>query len=184
MQQQYNLTLLRNQKLKNSLEKALGRLKSGEGFDSKNTEVVETTVGETAVGETAVGETIKIHQTTSPNEPKNPEKWKILGFANRRYKDIAEIWYEQMTALGYTEHYVAALDNNTFVKFQNLNFRVILAEETEFDRMKKEQVEAGVDGAAQGWISGLWLRRLRTAADQMRQGYNVFISDVDTGVVL
>ena len=38
--------------------------------------------------------------------------WKILAFCDVDQIPLAEIWYNQLTKLGYDEHEIAALDNN------------------------------------------------------------------------
>eukprot|EP00592_Proboscia_alata_P000465 CAMPEP_0194369594 /NCGR_PEP_ID=MMETSP0174-20130528/17914_1 /TAXON_ID=216777 /ORGANISM="Proboscia alata, Strain PI-D3" /LENGTH=481 /DNA_ID=CAMNT_0039146637 /DNA_START=45 /DNA_END=1490 /DNA_ORIENTATION=- len=59
------------------------------------------------------------HKHTSATERRNQTK--ILGFSDFGYKEIAVRWYTELSQLGYTEHVIVALDDETveYLKAKN-----------------------------------------------------------------
>ena len=52
-----------------------------------------------------------------------PLKLKIIAFSDINYAPLAEMWYDSLTRLGYTDHVLVALDTPAFDQFKAGNRR-------------------------------------------------------------
>ena len=43
------------------------------------------------------------------------------------YLSIAKLWYEQLTALGYTQHVIVTLDEETFAALENTKYSALVS---------------------------------------------------------
>jgi hypothetical protein len=55
---------------------------------------------------------------------KKTSRLKIVGFSDYVYIDAAKMWYDKLTSLGYEEHVVVAVDNETLDELKSENYRV------------------------------------------------------------
>ncbi|KAL9180368.1 hypothetical protein ACHAXT_008338 [Thalassiosira profunda] len=95
---------------------------------------------------------------------------KILGFTDRNYLPIAKVWYSRLTALGYTEHYIVAHDEQSYDALSvDGMFRVIPCV------IKNPDYARPVRGLWQQIMSA----RLHLTMDLLRNGTHVLITDVD-----
>ena len=53
---------------------------------------------------------------------------KILGFASFDYREDARSWYQELEHLGYNEHWLIAMDSDTFGYCQKQNMRCKMLE--------------------------------------------------------
>lgn len=110
---------------------------------------------------------------------------KILGFANSAYKEIAFRWYQEMSSLGYTNHYVIAADNETVTYFHEKNMRYdYLNTERKGWVWGKDTCSNMTSSMTQGKISqtsrrNMFASRWYYTMNQLKMGYHVFITDVD-----
>ena len=95
-----------------------------------------------------------------------PEQWLIIAFTNLNYLDVAKIWYNQLSTLGYNSHVLIALNNATFEALKNTEYRTKRAH-SEFFFTEKG-------------LHDLWLLRWKTVLGLMNQGHNVFLNDADS----
>lgn len=104
-----------------------------------------------------------IHSIYDNYHPKTND-WMIIGFTSLSYIPAAIVWYEQLTALGYTNHYLIPTDKVTHQYFQNnlTSYRI----DTPYDALEVK--------------SNIWRTRLTTLYKFIKNGKNVFISDVDS----
>ena len=101
----------------------------------------------------------------------------ILGFADFSYLPVAKIWYNQLTSLGYKNHFIVALDP---AAYQNLtesdNFhRTLGSTEFAFSHNRRFSGIQGKGGFDK--IMGFRQQFLKSLVDL---GYNVLATDVDT----
>ena len=111
----------------------------------------------------------KIIQASPENVNKN---WIIIAFSDSTYYPAARIWYNQLKALGYENHYLIALDDQVYEKCLSENIRTKKAS-SDFNRDPKSLGPSGK-------LSRLWSIRLTTIFNLLRTNVNVFISDVDS----
>ena len=100
---------------------------------------------------------------------KSQKKWTIIAFSNKAYIPPAETWYNQLTKIGYKNHKVVSMDDDTFDYFQNKNMRVINAT---FPPRKKKRMNK--------FRQYIFALRFATISQLLKSGQNVFISDVDS----
>lgn len=91
--------------------------------------------------------------------------WTIIAFSDIKYAPIARIWYNQLAELGYTEHRIGALDRQTYDVLKADSYRVILTNE-------KLPVTK--------FLRTIWKVRIVTILKLLEEGFNVFVSDVDS----
>ena len=122
------------------------------------------------------------HSTNPPLKPplkpltNQKGRWKIVAFASSNYLGITKAWYERLTNLGYTEHVVAAMDDEIFTALAKLGYRV-----EDHVVSPTEATEPGEP--VRGWgrhLWKLWRYRLAYVNRQTQMGRNVFLVDVDT----
>lgn len=109
--------------------------------------------------------------------PKN-KGWIIIGFANFEYLLPAKIWYNQLASLGYTEHAIVALDSKTYEILKNdEKYRVLPAPES---GRYLDQPVLGEDYTGSMFLKTIWSIRFEKTRDLLREGYNVFLTDIDS----
>lgn len=89
--------------------------------------------------------------------------WVILGFADIRYLLVAKMWYDRLSALGYEDHVIMALDVSLYENLIKKNYRCEIAADT-----------------IKGEISDIWKLRFEVRLKYLRRGINVFVTDVDS----
>jgi len=62
-----------------------------------------------------------LHQPHLNSEPKLYTTYKIIGFSDYNYRDVALKWYQRLSDLGYNEHVLIAYDNAMADYLQSLN---------------------------------------------------------------
>ena len=113
------------------------------------------------------------YQYNSIQETFNPqyrEDWRILGFTNMKYVDVAKIWYMQLYKLGYRNHRLAALDYTTYNYLNNFtDFQggIIYA----YGAKERKSLLGG---------KSIWQVRIDTVLEQLESGMNIFVIDVDS----
>ena len=111
---------------------------------------------------------------SSSTDPGGP--WKIVAFASHNYLGIATAWYDRLSALGYTEHVVAAMDERLFDVLASRGYRV---EDHVVSPSEKPEPGEPVPGWGRH-LWKLWRYRLSYVLRQTQLGRNVFLVDVDT----
>ena len=118
--------------------------------------------------------------TTAPSNARaafnQKGQWKIVAFASSNYLGITKAWYDRLTDLGYTEHVVAAMDDQIFAALAQLGYRV-----EDHVVSPSEKPEPGEP--VKGWgrhLWKLWRYRLAYVNRQTQMGRSVFLVDVDT----
>lgn len=109
---------------------------------------------------------ISAKHSSPDSSSSNSEKWIIIAFSDITYIEVAKIWYNQLTKLGYSEHKIAALDHETYVTLKEDSYRVMLTNE-KLERSGRV-------------LKLIWKIRLMTLNSLLKEGYNVMISDVDS----
>ena len=92
--------------------------------------------------------------------------WVILAFCDVDQIPLAEIWYSQLTKLGYQQHMIASLDTSVFQHFESINKRVYSATPK---LPKNKRLKAK-------YISSI---RVNTVFNFLNDGYNLFISGIE-----
>lgn len=104
--------------------------------------------------------------------------WKIIAFTDKNYLPIAQIWYQQMTDLGYKEHYLVALDYKSLDFLKNNNYRYQKA--VEF-LPKSATKQSNNNKPNKQVLSSIWKIRLKTIQSILiNEKTNLFITDVDS----
>mmetsp|Transcript_34712 Transcript_34712/g.83896 ORF Transcript_34712/g.83896 Transcript_34712/m.83896 type:complete len:395 (-) Transcript_34712:655-1839(-) len=94
---------------------------------------------------------------------------KILGFTDFNYLPVSRYWYERLTALGYTEHYLVAHDEGTYKALHANNIRVFpcFIKNANYDQK----------------VMDVWQRvmsaRLHFTMELLQNGTHLLITDVD-----
>ena len=110
--------------------------------------------------------------------------WIIIGLCTESYIPVAKIWYHQLSALGYKEHYIVALDKTTFDHFNDpktkdtilkTNYRVhkgsSFVDSTLNLKIKEERDKM---------VRSIWPIRFATIHNYLKKGQNVMVSDIDS----
>ena len=97
----------------------------------------------------------------------NYKNWLIIVFTNLDYLEVAKIWYDQLTSLGYKSHTIVALNEETFEALEGSEYRSIRA-------FSELTFVAGFS------LHDLWLLRWKTVLGLINQGHNVFLNDADS----
>lgn len=107
--------------------------------------------------------------------PHLKSSWMVVCFSNIKYIEIVKIWYKQLEALGYTNHFIVAMDTETFDvlsgKLQSSN-----VSSTKYRVIKSVRPY----NATRQSLHNLWAIRLRTIHQLLSLSVNVFTSDSDT----
>ena len=94
-----------------------------------------------------------------------PHDWRIVGFANAAYEDVAKLWYYRLQNLGYDYHHIVAVDDEVYDKFSRAGLRV--------ERAPDFTLVKGAD------LGSFWQFRLRYLLETLKRGQNVLMSDLD-----
>ena len=89
--------------------------------------------------------------------------WVILGFTDIRYLPVAKMWYDRLSALGYEDHVIMALDISSYENLIRSNYRCEIVADT-----------------IKGEFSNIWKLRFEVPLKYLRRGINVFVTDVDS----
>ena len=108
---------------------------------------------------------VKILVNTVPSSARQGNEWIIIAFTDERYLPVSKLWYNRLSSLGYENHHLLALDIISFKDLMKNNFRC-------------EKVSNSV--ADEVGFSGIWRLRFQIPLLYLKNGKNVFISDVDT----
>ena len=131
-------------------------------------------LGEQEIAVNAV--TTKAASGTGGGDERRSDDWKIVAFSSHNYLGITERWYDRLTDLGYTEHVVAAMDEQLFDALAAKGYRV-----EDHVVSPTEKLEPGEP--VPGWgrhLWKLWRYRLSYALRQTQLGRSIFLVDVDT----
>ena len=101
-------------------------------------------------------------------------QWIIIAFSDRNYLDIAKLWYDQMSDIGYKNHYIACLDSSTYKSFQNIRYQSFPVIGGNKMRDKMSQIRKIRDKKRL-----IWKTRINTMEILLNHGLNVFLSDID-----
>ena len=103
--------------------------------------------------------------------------WRILGFTSFGYHQTAEMWYNQLSTLGYDTHYMVALDEASHTLMTRKGYRVLNAIMDKNRRDGKlQQVSMQLE---QTYLRETWAVRLKVVLNKLLDGYNVYVSDTD-----
>lgn len=92
-------------------------------------------------------------------------KWVVIAFTDFSYLPISKLWYKQLTYLGYSNHFLVAIDYKAFTELTNENYRTVLAH-----RLYEQDQP----------FANLWKIRIEFIHSLLKNGKNVFLSDVDS----
>ena len=112
------------------------------------------------------------HNNTTLNAVKL-NNTKIVAVANSEYKEIALMWHEQMTKLGYTTHVVATVDEDvhSFLQEKGVRVETLLPRDSgnwPLPLGKPQQNRRRIFGTR--WVHVM---------AQLQKGYNVLLTDAD-----
>jgi hypothetical protein len=130
------------------------------------------------------------------NDTRKSSNTLIIGFSDNGYKEIAWNWYQELTKLGHTEHYVVAQDVYSAVYFQEKGMRhdyihafdiqkANYGNATRFTNFREEQCSdydqkyGNLAKQAQLYRRSLFGSRWAYVLRQLQGGYNVLLTDVD-----
>lgn len=129
------------------------------------------------------------HLSTSPSTASSPflEAWrhtattapsitKILGFADYNYRDYALRWYHRLSNLGYTNHFIVAVDQKAIDFWTNIS-------STSSEQIQWQALPylpcLGYKYDPRGYRRQIFARRWTFIYQQLQQGYSVLLTDVD-----
>lgn len=92
---------------------------------------------------------------------------KIVAFTNSEYSLLAEIWYNRLSGLGYTEHVIVCTDKQSYKLLKHRSFRV------------ESSFIANVPNSTTPYSSKIYLEKIRYAIRIVEMGQHVLISDTD-----
>ncbi len=94
---------------------------------------------------------------------------KIIAFADKHYVALAKVWYERLSSLGYTEHYIVCVDDKSYKKLAKENYRLIQRYITNPDYAHP----------VVGFGRQLYSLRLQFTLEMLQNGTHVLVTDVD-----
>jgi len=97
------------------------------------------------------------------------EDIKIIAFADKHYVALAKVWYERLSSLGYTEHYIVCVDDKSYKKLSQGNYRLIQRYITNPDYAHP----------VVGFGRQLYSLRLQFTLEMLQNGTHVLVTDVD-----
>ena len=110
--------------------------------------------------------------TQLSNWPKNTpsaDDIKIIAFADKHYVALAKVWYERLSSLGYNTHYIVCVDDHSFKKLSQGNYRLIQRYVTNPDYAHP----------VVGFGRQLYSLRLQFTLEMLQNGTHVLVTDVD-----
>jgi hypothetical protein len=105
-----------------------------------------------------------------PQSTYTNEDIKIVAFADKHYVALAKVWYERLSSLGYTEHYIVCVDEKAHKKLSQENYRLI----------KKYIINPDYAHPVVGFGRQLYSLRLQFTLEMLQNGTHVLVTDVDT----
>mmetsp|Transcript_21839 Transcript_21839/g.28245 ORF Transcript_21839/g.28245 Transcript_21839/m.28245 type:complete len:387 (-) Transcript_21839:41-1201(-) len=123
-----------------------------------------------SAGESVQGKTGSVSSISSISSPRS--KTMILTFVTIGFVKHVDFWYQRLSDLGYTEHVVAAWDNETLEHCKTLNLRVVPCVSSGF----KGKVPKGKNQLFRRY---LFAARWKCVLQQLQAGYNILLTDVD-----
>ena len=108
--------------------------------------------------------------------------WKIIAFTDLNYLPVTKIWYRQLSALGYNNHYLIPLDNQTDTYLSNLKYPSNVSKKS-LRNQKIYRTLPAIDYIDQNddkKVHKIWKIRLDTVYSLLKSGNHVFTSDVDS----
>ena len=119
----------------------------------------------------------EIQVVKSKNSTKN---WKIIGFTDIKYLPVAKIWYQHLNNLGYDNHYLVSLDNQTadyFSRQQTTKTKKLVYR----NFASKQEILPVTMNDRGRFLKSIWKTRLLTILDLLRhERQPVLLSDVDS----
>ena len=100
------------------------------------------------------------------------KNWVIISFSDFSYLNLAKLWYDQLTFLGYKTHHIIALDRRTYIALNQTGRRAILGTSTIMDQR--------TPGQHSKRLSQIWKTRLTVIIKLLKNGYNIMMSDTDS----
>ena len=94
------------------------------------------------------------------------DNWIIVCFSNKNYIEIVKIWYKQLEMLGYTNHFIVAMDSETYDILTENNEHRVIKSIRPFNSSYQN-------------LQNLWAIRLRTIHQLLSLNFNVLSSDSD-----
>lgn len=123
----------------------------------------------------------QIYQENTFNNP-----WIIIVFSDIGYSPITEVWYQQMSDIGYHNTRIYALDTATYRHFSLKNdtagqaYRIFYPAHNSSDLLDRDW-ESGIKRKQKDYIlKHIWEIRLKTCATLIQNNYNVMLTDVDS----
>ena len=117
---------------------------------------------------------LDIKTQISPDILKSNKNWIILGFTEFTYIPLAIKWYDQLTNLGYNNHFIVGLDTASEKYFLDTRN----GQKTTPIRFIKSSNQ--IHKTKQYYLKTIWKTRLNTIQALLKQNYNILISDTDT----
>ena len=111
----------------------------------------------------------EVQSSTSKYIGRVTKSWIIIGLCTESYIPVAKIWYHQLTELGYNNHYIVALDEETFNHFTDLDYRIHKASSYIDNTKNHQQI-----------VRSIWPIRFKTIYNYLKSGQNILVSDVDS----
>ncbi|KAL7536857.1 hypothetical protein ACHAXR_007438 [Thalassiosira sp. AJA248-18] len=120
----------------------------------------------------------------NPDNKFKDEDIKILGFTDKYYVPIAKWWYQRLTLLGYTEHYIVAHDQVAYDNLMKENHRVIpcIIKDPEYSQPVKGLWRLHNPYSLMMFVPSrqqIMGHRLRLTSDLLKNGTHLLITDID-----
>ena len=106
--------------------------------------------------------------TTSNTE----EDIKIIAFADNHYVALAKVWYNRLSSLGYTEHYIVCVDDKAYKKLSS-------QEEDNYRLIQRYIINPDYAHPVVGFGRQLYSLRLQFTLEMLQNGTNVLVTDLD-----
>jgi len=97
------------------------------------------------------------------------EHIKIIAFADIHYVALAKVWYQRLSSLGYTEHYIVCVDDKSYKKLSQENYRII----------QRYIINPDYSHPVMGFGRQLYSLRLQFTLEMLQNGTHVLVTDLD-----
>jgi hypothetical protein len=106
---------------------------------------------------------------------------KIVGFADQKFQEMAWTWYQEMEALGYTEHWIAAHDSMSAEYFRRRGVQRVIDLDHNFTIRNCPIFIQSIKEKEQKQIyrRSLFARRWKYLLSELQKGQNILMTDVD-----
>ena len=113
----------------------------------------------------------------SDNNHEDRPKIKIVAFSDSTYWDLALDWYNSLAALGYDNHYIIAMDDETYQAGLSLSSKYKNDTFTSTSTASTMRIEPYYTEKES--LRSLWYKRIEYLKNQIMNGTSILLTDVD-----